>query len=73
MRKKQNHRARGSIEGEKHPYMRDSLWINGTLCFWRDRPMMYTKESHEYYENWIASKMDQVKNVATIQPNIQRR
>ena len=63
-------KARGSKEGEKHPYLRAARWADGTLCFWRDRPMLYTQAAHRYFESFVNNQLMTKKNVATIDANL---
>lgn len=37
----------------KHPYLIDSKWVDGTLCFWRESPGMYSKETIQKFEEGI--------------------
>lgn len=48
-----------SANDEKHPYMIPMKWIDGTLCFWRDNPGIYSKETIKKFEDGIlAMKKD---------------
>jgi hypothetical protein len=44
---------KSSSGDNRHPYLNDMNWINGSLCFWRDNPGMYSKETIERFENNI--------------------
>jgi hypothetical protein len=61
------------IHGKMHPYLRPERWISGELCFWRERPEMYTVNAHTYFELMVESLKNEVKNIATIQPNLHER
>lgn len=46
-------KKRQSTNDDKHPYMVDSKWIDGTLCFWRDNPGMYSKKTILRLEKFV--------------------
>lgn len=45
--------ARNSSNDGKHPYLIDSKWVDGTLCFWRESPGIYSKETIQKFEDGI--------------------
>ena len=46
-------RRKCSKNDDRHPYMNPMKWIDGTLCFWRDNPGMYSKETIKRFESWV--------------------
>jgi hypothetical protein len=45
-----------------HPYMRDELWLNGTLAFWR-KDNSYSPKAKEYFENWLKTMEKKTKRI----------
>lgn len=42
--------------------MRDELWLNGTLAFWR-KDNSYSPSAKEYFENWLKTMEKKTKRI----------
>lgn len=55
--------ARNSSNDGKHPYLVDSKWIDGTLCFWRDSPGLYSKATIERLEESVRKLKEKTNKI----------
>jgi len=59
---------RGSAEGQKHPYMRVTFWLNETNQFHHQvkEGLSHTQRSKDYHDKRIQDMTDKHRNAATI-------
>ena len=59
---------RGSKEGDKHPYMRLSFWLNPENQFWEKESM--AEHHRQRYRDWLYNWANGIKNIATLEDNL---
>jgi hypothetical protein len=54
----------GTVNQQKHPYLRTDFWLNPENHFWNSR--LYTEKAKRYYESSLRKFLKSHRNPATI-------